>query len=376
MRDAAALVALVSSIAAIVYSTAVLIALRRFWRRERPAGQDELPGVTILKPLCGLEYELEENLQSFCRQAYPAYQVIFGVLDPRDPALAVAERVKAACPDCDIALVAGGPARMENPKIANLANMFAAAKHDVIIMADGDMRVDPQYLRSVVGPFADQRVGAVTCLYRGVPAPGVPSALGAMHIQDEFAPSVLVAAALERLRFCFGATMAVRRDVLEAVGGLRALGAYLADDYRLGKLVSERGYDVELSPYVVSNVLFEPDLRSLWLHELRWARTIRTVRPAGYALSFVTNGIPLALIYLALSWNAPVGLSLLGITTALRVARHYAARTAFGAYARATPWLIPLRDGLSLAIWIASFFGRSARWRQRSLSIQADGRIS
>jgi len=372
--DIAAACAFLASVASIAYTIVALIGLSRYRRAPAPRAET-FPAVTIFKPLCGAEEQLYENLRSFCDQDYPEFQVVFGVSNPDDPAIAVVESLRAAFPERDLVMVVGGTARMSNPKVANLANMAGAAKHDLYVIADSDMRVDRRYLRSVVAPFADARVGAATCLYRGLSTGGIASELGAMHIQDEFAPSVLVAAALDKLRFCFGATMAVRRAALEEIGGFAALGSYLADDYMLGKLISERGYDIDLPRYVVANLVHEPNLRSLWLHELRWARTIRTVRPVGYAFSVITNGLPLASIFLALSRNVAAGLALLTVVAALRVTLHYAARATFGATGRATPWLIPLRDLLSCAIWVASFFGRGARWRQRALVIQTDGRI-
>jgi ceramide glucosyltransferase len=346
---------------------------------DRPARSED-PGVTVLKPVCGLEPELYENLCSFCDQTYGVFQVIFGVQDPTDPALEVIERVVQRFPTRDLLVAIGKPSSTRiagaNPKVANLTGMIGHAKYDLLVIADADMRVGTDYLRSIARDFASESVGAVTCLYAGAACTGFESTLAAMQINDQFAPSVLVAVALQRLRFCFGATMAVRHTVLDAIGGLGALASRLGDDYVLGELVSERGLAVRLSSYVVQNVVSEPGLGSLWRHEMRWARTVRAQRPLGYAFLFVTYPLPIALLFLALSPSLALGLSVALVATVLRVALHYAMRAALDVPGRPQPWLIPLRDALGLGVWIASFFGRSVRWRQRDFTLKAGGEIA
>jgi ceramide glucosyltransferase len=200
--------------------------------------------------------------------------------------------------------------------------------------------------------------------------------LGASYVEEQFAPSVLVAATIGRVRFCLGAAMAVRRDALESIGSVDALGPYLADDHKLGELVAARGYDVELSPYVVATTIGETKLSDLWSHELRWARTNLVLAPIGYAFSFLMFGVPLAALYLVVSRNLAIGLPLLAAAIGLRIALHYAARAALDVRERApTLWLVPIRDALSVAIWFASFFGRSVRWRASQVTISADGQM-
>jgi ceramide glucosyltransferase len=208
----------------------------------------------------------------------------------------------------------------------------------------------------------------VTALYAGVPDEGLASALGAMFITEQFAPSVLVALALEPLRYCFGATMALRRSVLQAIGGLEALGPHLADDHVLGQLVSERGFEVVLSRYVVRNIVTEPDLAALWRHELRWHRTIRSVRPLGYAFMFLTYPVPLALAFLALSRRRALPFATVLLALTLRVALQRAASAALGV-PPAAPWLIPLRDAFGLAVWARAAGGRSVCWREQELTL-------
>ena len=264
--------------------------------RDRATPRGSSPAVTILKPLRGLEPGLEENLASFCDQDYPAFQIVFSATDADDPALAVARRVVDRFPqiDAEIVIAPGNP-QIANPKIANVANAFARAKHPIVVMSDADMHVDSGYLRAITAEFSDPEVGAVTCRPAGgVPEGGLASTIAAMFINDHFAPSVLVAGALESPRYTFGSTMAVRREVLEAIGGMSALGATIADDARLGELVSAAGLRVALAQYVVANLQESCSLADVWEREVRWARTIRFVRPAGSTMAVVTYALPVA----------------------------------------------------------------------------------
>ncbi len=347
-------------------------------RRMREMVSDFTPPITVFKPLCGDEPGLFENLCTACDQDYPEFQTIFGVRDPADPAVEVARRVIERFPNRDVLLVIGGPSQASNLKMASVLNMAPKAKHDLLIVADSDVRVGTDYLRSVVAPFADPSVGAVTCLYRGEPCEAtLASRLGAMFINEQFAPSVLVALAMSPLDFCLGATMAVTRGALGKIGGFEAIASYLADDQMLGKLVRARGYDVVLSSYVVANVVCERGLEGLWQHELRWARTMASARPVGYGFSFITYALPLCVLALLVSGGSPLALSLVFLAGGLRLGLHAAARWALGARGSASGsvWLVPLRDVIGLAVWGASFFGRGVRWRDRAFAIDSDGRL-
>ena len=358
------------------YLAFALVRALTFRRRIRGGGT---PSMTVLKPIKGVEAGLFENLCSFCDQDYPVYQIIFGIADRNDPAIDVVQRVLQRFPNLDLRLVVAESPAVSNPKVGNLQNMMPFAKHDVIVIADADMRVGNDYLRALAAGFANDRAGAVTCLYAGDPCEGVPSELGAMYINDHFAPSVLVAQAVEKLTYCFGATMAVRRAVLDEVGGLAALASHLGDDYMLGKLVSDRGYNIVLSHYVVRNVVFESSFQHLWHHELRWGRTVRAQRPAGYASLFITYPLPFALLFTltAAAWGGALwGLALIAVVLVLRVALHYAMRRAFSLRDRSTPWLIPVRDILGLVVWVASLFGRSVRWRDLHANLESGGRLA
>lgn len=334
------------------------------------------PSVSVLKPVSGLETGLYESLSSFCDQDYADFEVIFCVHDASDPAADVVKRVISAFPRCRASIAAGDNPLHRNPKIANISTAATAARGDLIIVADSDIFVEPSYLKAIAASFSDERVGAVTCLYRGIVNASYPSRLGAAAIEEQFAPSVLVAATLGRLDFCLGATMAVRRSVLNEIGGIDALGPFLADDHKLGRLISAAGHRVEMSRYVVATTVPETTLSTLWAHELRWARTNLILAPAGYTFSFLMHAVPLALLYLAISHNLALGLPVLCAAIALRTALHYAARAALGATRSGGLWLIPVRDLLSLAVWATSFFGRSVRWRNAQVAVAADGQLT
>jgi len=359
------LILFIVGIAGAAYLGAAAACLIAFALRPLETATEFLPTVTILKPIAGLEPELYENLASFCTQDYEEWhQVVLCLHSREDPALAVAERIASDFPS-RTAIAIGEAAGMLNPKIANLAKPGVELRGEIVVIADSDVRVGRDYLRALAASFASERVGAATCLYSGMPGPGSIARLGALYIEDGFAPSVLVALGIGRLRFCLGASMAVRRSLLEAIGGLAALGQHLADDHRLGELVAESDREVVLSRYVVSTAVTETTLRDLWLHELRWARTNLALAPAGYLFSFVTYALPFALIYLAVSRNLAWGIPLLAVVAGLRVAVHCLARWALRVRRPGDLALIVPRDFLSLAEWVASLLGRAVRWRAK-----------
>lgn len=373
------LVAVATNAASAAY---VLTAIHRVkaFQRQVAASCTFQPPVTLLKPVCGLDTGLYENFRSFCCQDYPQYQIVFGVHDAADPAVPVIERLIAEFPKIDIALIVDNGVAGANLKVSNLDNMHRAAKHDFLVIADSDMRVGEKYLAAVVAPFADSQVGAVTCLYKGTPAKGLPSLLASMFINEWFVPSVLVSASIREIRFCFGATMAVRRHLLDMIGGFKALSHYLADDYMLGKLVSAHGFKVALSSYVVENVVLQKTFKHLFQHELRWARTVRTVEPLGHAFSFIMYGVPLAfvgalMVDLTFDWEwFEVGLIALAVS--LRAWMHLAVRRKLGLPKDRSLWLVPLRDMLCFAVWGASLLARRVEWRGRTFVVRPDGLIT
>jgi ceramide glucosyltransferase len=358
--------------AGIAYLIVAFVAIVRFWSRRLPA-PNHRHGVTILKPVHGLEIELEENLRSFCMQKHPQCQVIFGVQRADDPAIPIVERVISSVPNRDCMLVVDESPVTGNPKMSNVASMLAHAKYDMLAISDADMRVDERYAGIIAASLDDARVGAVTCPYLGAARGGFDSRLAALHIDDHFMPSVFVATLFGPPRFCFGSTMAVRRQVLDEIGGIEALKEHLADDYALGRLVSERGYRVELSRYIVTNVVHEPNTHALLTHEVRWARTIRMVQPLGYVFSFVTYPVALALMcgvlaMIGLSPGLPVVIALIVAYTA-RGLVHLAVQILLkDDFRLSKEALVPISDVFEFVVWACGLFGSSVVWQDRTLS--------
>ena len=349
------------------------------WRGAARAAASPLrsrPAVSVLKPLAGTEPELRANLRSFCDQDYPHFEVILGVGNQSDAALAAARQIAAEFPD-RVRVVVGDHLAGPNRKVANLANMMTAARHDWIVVADSDVRVGRDYLSRLVGPLGDPGVGVVTCLYRARPLGPVWSQLGALAVNDWFLPSVLVSQALGSQRFVSGATLALRREVLEAVGGFAALASHLADDYELGRLTRARGFGTVLSPVLVETLVHEPSARALVEHEVRWLCTIRGVAPWGYLGLGVTQTLVASLLAGLLVGPHPWALGLPAVALALRLMVHFTAqrRLEVPGAGLGTALLVPLRDLLGFAEWVAGFFTRRVRWREQQLAVAPEGRI-
>tara|TARA_B100000676_G_scaffold304136_1_gene355821 strand:+ start:1176 stop:2330 length:1155 start_codon:yes stop_codon:yes gene_type:complete len=379
MLDAILLFPAVLAGLSFAYVGICIAALLRFRARIRNVKESEFrPPITILKPICGMETNLEANLRSFCRQDYEDFQIVFGVHDNQDAAIPTIRRLIEEHPELDLSLVVDDRIIGSNYKVSNLANMFDSARHDIIVIADSDMRVCRDYLKTVALPFADPEVGAATCVYSGRATGRLSSRLGAMFVNDWFLPSALIPGVFGRLTYCFGATMAIRRSNLIKFGAFDALANVLADDFMLGRLVHEQGNRVALVPYIVENVIEDPSLKALFLHELRWARTIRSVEPLGYAASAVTELIPIAALGSAglfLSTGSVLyAAGLFAAAAVLRLALHYTISSTVPGRGTASPLLVPLRDLLSPIVRCASYFGRKVTWRERDFVIESDVR--
>ena len=346
----------------------------RFAGRALPMAT-ERPPVTVMKPLHGAEPGLYGNLRSFAEQDYPVVQTVLGVSDAKDDALPAARALIRDLPDSDIALVVDARIRGSNQKVANLENMLEAARYDILVFADSDMRVDRRYLAAVTAPLLDPRIGAVTCLYKGVPTAGRWSELGALHINFGFLPSALAAEAWGVDRGCFGATIALRRETLSRIGGFARVRDELADDQRIGESVRERGLAVVLSRHLVEAQVWEPSLAGLWRHELRWARTIRMIAPAGFAGSVLTHAVAISALGAAATGFGLTACMFLVMSLSVR---WISAWVIAGALALSTAklWLLPLRDALSFAVFVASFFGRRVSWREQLFRVAPSGRMS
>jgi ceramide glucosyltransferase len=331
--------------------------------------------VSVLKPLCGIEPRLYENLVTFCEQAHPCYQLLFGVSSPVDPAIGVVRRLQAAYPQCDIELVIDSRVHGSNLKVSNLINMAQRARHDVIVLADSDIAVEPDYLDTVTAPLADPDTGVVTCLYRAQSVGGFWPRVGALFINEWFAPSVRVAHAGGSRRFGFGATLALRRTTIEEIGGFEALKDCLADDYWLAEHARKLGLTTVLSPVMVATDVIEPTFTTLWLREMRWLRTIRSVNPLGFAFLFITftspwlladtllipslTGADVAAAHPFVAPTASIGTVMGGIARILLHARSARSSRTFW---RDLP-LVPLRDTLLALQWLGAVFGSYVVWR-------------
>jgi ceramide glucosyltransferase len=353
-----------------------VLAAFRFARRPLAGAEmGEQPPVSILKPLHGAEPGLYENLRSFVEQDYPSVQIVLGVNNPQDTALEAARTLMRDFLAADIALVIDHHIRGSNQKVSNLESMLAAARHDRLVLADSDMRVDRCYLDAVTAPLRDSRIGIVTCLYKGVSTGGLWSDLGALQINFGFLPNALLADALAIGGGCFGATIALTRATLGRIGGFAPFRDELADDHRMGDAVRARGLEVALSRYLVQDEVHEPSFAALWRHELRWARTMRGLAPIGYVGSIATHPLAIAFFVAAASGFAAGACVLLMITLLLRWAAAGAVARLLG-LSTTRLRLLPLRDGLSFSVFVASFFVRRVRWRDLSLDVAPSGRMT
>ena len=347
------------------------------WRfLKRPAGTPaSQTSIAVLKPLHGDEPELYENLASFCAQTYAGpVRLILGVQDPSDPALAVAERLRRDHPDRDIAVVSDPTVHGTNRKLGNLINMAGAAQGEIIVISDSDVRLPPDGLGQIVAALESPGIGLVYCLYRGRPTVSLWSKLAAMDVNTRFAPSVVVGEVLGA-HPCLGPTMALRTETLKAIGGLEHLADFLADDFELGRAVRAMGLGIACPSMLIDHVFPERGAREMLAHELRWARTIRLVQPAGYLGSVIVHFTPLALVGAALTGFSGWSVAVLAALVLFRQAQAYVVSRLLAADRRLL-WLLPLRDLLSFGVFVTAIFGDRVEWRGNRLRVQRDGVIA
>ncbi len=337
------------------------------------------PAVTVLKPLCGDEPLLETALASICGQIYPTFQIIFGVQDASDPALATVRQMQRRFPACDIAVVVDGRFHGPNRKISNLMNMMLMARYDVLVFSDSDLHVSPYYLEQIVAALEVPEIGLVTTLCIGLPtSAGLAGQLGATGISHSFLPGALLSRALGR-EDCLGTTMALRRDTLASIGGLDALVRHLADDNVMAQRVRQLGLSVGLAGTVPMTAVPETSLRALWQHELRWARTIRALEPMLFATSTLQFPLFWAVVALALNGGSAWSGVLFATAWAARAAAaRWTDRALFEDWrpvVAAPVWLLPFRDIISVGQVAASYFGARVVWRGHVMHAD-DGRNS
>jgi ceramide glucosyltransferase len=354
------------------YYTLCLVSARKFLNRAIVA-EGFAPPVTILKPLKGTDPGMYQSFRSHCLQAYPEYEIIFGVSDANDPALELVRRLQSEFPRVPIRIVVCTRILGTNVKVSNLVQMLDEAIYEHVVVNDSDIRVPADYLRRVVAPLGNPKTGLVTCLYRGVPGRSLGSRLEAIGIETDFMGGVLAAGALEHgIHFALGSTLAFSKKMLREIGGLEPLLDYLADDYELGLRVAASGRDVELSDLVVETHLPEYGLLPFFRHQLRWARTVRDKRRWGYAGLLLTFGVPWALLTVMLGQGSPEAWLLLLIILGQRtlMAAYVCNRVLQDRRILRELWLIPLRDIIALLVWIASFTGHTVSWRGDSFRLK------
>ena len=363
-------VAILGCISSSIYYLFCLWSAVSFLRGRKAGGSARptqgLPPVSILKPFKGIDPDIYESFRSHCRQDYSEYEIIFGVSDAADPAVAVVRRLQEEFPRHTIRLVVCPNQLGANVKVSTLEQMLPAAHYAYLIVNDSDIQVEADYLRRVMGPLTDGGIGMVTCLYRGVAAPTLGSRLESLGISTDFCAGVLVARQLEGgVRFGLGSTLAFRHRDLERIGGFRSLVDFLADDYELGRRIAGLGLQVVLSDVVVETHLPKYDLTGFLAHQIRWARGVRDSRKGGYVGLASTFGLTWALVNLILSHAGPWSWAVLGGVALLRLA--VALTVAKGVLQDRTLlknlWLVPVRDLVAVLVWLASFAGHTVTWR-------------
>jgi ceramide glucosyltransferase len=357
---------------ALVYSALAVVAALRYLA-VRPLELRAAEPVSILKPLAGLDADLELNLRTFFEQDYPAFEILFAVREPVDPAVAVVEKLRQEYPGVPSRLLVTGEPPYPNAKVFSLDRMLQVSAHDLVVMSDSDIRVTPDLLKTIAAEFQDPQLGVATCPYRAIAGPGLWSKIEAIGMNTDFLAGILVARMLEGMRFAVGPTIAARRHALESIGGFDRLKDYLAEDFVMGKFAAEAGHGVSLSSYVIEHHIgTSADFRHNAAHRLRWARSTRRSRPAGYLGQLFTMPVPLALLVTA--WN-PSWWPVLPVTLAIR---GVAAWTVGELVLRARlNWLLlPLEDIVGFCFWIAGFFGNTITWRGRRYRLEPDGRFS
>jgi len=356
---------------AIAYSLLSIVAAHRYLSVQPPVLRSAEP-MSILKPLAGLDLGLESNLRTFFEQDYPAFEILFAVGSAGDPAAQVVEKLQLEYPAIPSRLIVVGTPPYPNAKVYSLERMLAAAANDLVVMSDSDIRVTPDFLRTISAEFQELKIGLATCPYRAVPGSSLWSRLEATGMNTDFWGSALVARLLEGMRFAVGPTIVARRRVLESIGGFSRLKDYLAEDFVMGKFAADAGHGVILSSYVVEHHIGSATLRQNIAHRLRWMRSTRRSRPAGYIGQLFTMPLPLALLVCLVS---PAWWPVLPVALVTRAVATYtvSARVLRG---RINWLLLPVEDLISFFFWICGFFGNTISWRGRRYRLHSDGRFA
>jgi ceramide glucosyltransferase len=359
------LLILLLAVAPLAYYIAATLAAFRFFRRERrKQPPDFRPPISVLKPVHGIDFGSLENFSSFCRQNYEDYEILFCVNEMSDPAVPVIQQVMREFPQRRIRILSGAEQLGTNRKVNNLALLTKEAQHDFLVQSDGDVRVGANYLREVIAPFTDPKVGLVSCFYRGIAQPNLAAEIEAVGAASDFFAGALVAEWMEGVTFALGASVATSKKWLEKIGGYEAFANYLADDYEIGNRVHTAGGRVLLSREAVWTMYPALSFGSFWEHQLRWARTVRLVRPASFFGLIVTHGLPWAVAAAVATPNAWVSGGYLMAYLLLRLTMAWVAGV-WGVgdeVLRRKLWLVPLRDAVHFVVWLAGFTSNRVKW--------------
>ncbi len=348
-----------------------LIALYSSWlffhaeKGTQPATPDFTPPVSNLKPIRGVDPDAYENFASFCRQDYPQYELLFCVGDKDDPAVPVLERLAHDFPDRRIRVLFGSGSNAPNDKVAKLARLVSEAQYEVVVISDSDVRARPDYLRTIVAPLIDPKVGAVTCLYVPIEEKSLPQSLQTIGMISDFYPGILVARQLDGVKFALGTTIATTRARLAGFGGYRAIENRPGDDLLVGRLIAEQGYKVELLPYAIQTVADYESMPDLLQKRMRWVVVMRHMRPWGHLGLLLTQGLPWSLAAVAVQPTWGVALGYLGTYMVLRIAMSWIVGVQ-GLRQKVLwkkLWLIPVWDAMAFCIWLISFGRNTVRWR-------------
>jgi len=365
---------IVAAIPFIYYGIALFSSIHFFNRKPatKSADGDFTPPVSNLKPIRGLDPDAYENLASFCRQDYPDYEILFCIGDADDPAYPAIEKLMAEFPERKIRVLFGSGRNATNDKVAKLARLVSEAQHEIVVISDSDVRVPPEYLRTVVAPLADPQVGAVTCFYVPTHETTWVQNLQSIGMLSDFYAGILVAWQLEGVKFALGPTIATSRARLAGFGGYSAIENRPGDDLLVGRLIADQGYQVELLPYSVSTVADFQSFSDLFHKRLRWIVVMRHMRPWGHLGLVFTHGLAWSVAAAIAAPSLPVAAGYLGTYLLLRTAMTLVIGS--GGLKQSLPWkklaLIPVWDAMAFAIWVISFGRKSVRWRDNDYYIR------
>ena len=346
------------------YALASLAAVRFFGRERAETLPDYAPPVSLLKPVRGLDFGSYENFASFCRQDYPEYEILFGVNDAADPAVPLIQRMIQEFPSRTIRLSIGSEQPGANRKVAKLASLAREARHEILVLTDGDVRVGPNYLREVVAPLAHEQTGAVTSFYRGIAEKNLGAEIEAIGASSDFFAGVLMAEWMEGITFALGASIVTTKPWLAKIGGFEGFADMLADDYELGNRIAKAGGRVVLSREPVWTMYPAQTVRGFWDHQVRWSRTVRLCRPASYLGLIFTHGLPWAVLAAIVAPAGCIGGAYLLAYLVLRLVMAWTVGV-WGVgdeILRRKLWLVPVRDAIHFVVWLASFASNRITW--------------